>query len=25
VQSQLAPRFTQVRPKDGRLPAYQSF
>jgi phosphate transport system substrate-binding protein len=25
VQSGLAPRFTQVRPKDGRLPAYQSF
>jgi len=25
VQSRLAARFTQVRPKDGRLPAYQSF
>jgi len=25
VQSRLAARFTQVRPKDGQLPAYQSF
>ncbi len=25
VQSRLAVRFTQVRPKDGQLPAYQSF
>jgi len=25
VQSRLATRFTQVRPKDGQLPAYQSF
>ncbi|MFT7771998.1 phosphate ABC transporter substrate-binding protein PstS [Roseateles sp.] len=25
VQSRLAARFTQVRPRDGRLPAYQSF
>lgn len=25
VQSRLAVRFTQVRPKDGNLPAYQSF
>jgi phosphate transport system substrate-binding protein len=25
VQSRLAARFTQVRPKDGNLPAYQSF
>lgn len=25
VQSRLAARFTQVRPKDGELPAYQSF
>ncbi|MCE4538300.1 phosphate ABC transporter substrate-binding protein PstS [Pelomonas sp. P7] len=25
VQSRLAARFTQVRPKDGRLPAYQAF
>ncbi len=25
VQSRLAARFTQVRPKDGKLPAYQMF
>ena len=25
VQSRLAARFTQVRPKDGNLPTYQSF
>ncbi len=25
VQSRLAARFTQVRPKDGQLPAYQTF
>ncbi len=25
VQSRLAARFTQVRPRDGQLPAYQSF
>jgi phosphate transport system substrate-binding protein len=25
VQSRLAVRFTQVRPKDGQLPAYQAF
>lgn len=25
VQSRLAVRFTQVRPKDGQMPAYQSF
>lgn len=25
VQSRLAARFTQVRPKDGQVPAYQSF
>lgn len=25
VQTRLAARFTQVRPKDGQLPAYQSF
>lgn len=25
VQSRLAARFTQVRPKDGQLPAYQGF
>lgn len=25
VQSRLAARFTQVRPRDGELPAYQSF
>lgn len=25
VQSRLAVRFTQVRPRDGQLPAYQSF
>jgi len=25
VQSRLAARFTQVRPKDGQIPAYQSF
>lgn len=25
VQSRLAARFTQVRPKDGQLPAYQAF